>query len=249
MKSFYFVSLLSLVLFSCSSSEESTNNQEEPKVAKIVTQTDTGSEEFLYTYSGNKLVVSSMVDGPYYRYNYSGNRLVSSNLFNLNEDVPSGSTDYEYNASGKLIQEVQYNSIEGTARRITYSHDTNEVNFTIYEGNVFDQNEEVGNGKHLLNQEGEIIETQEYVGQQLVYRSTYTYDTFNNPFKNAVGLEATSFQIGKKRNVLQIQNYNEENTLVDTFSYEYQYNTDGYPISSTTTLNDQYYSNSLYYYE
>jgi hypothetical protein len=235
---------LSLLLTSCSSDDNESNDNTDAVLLKktIITDSEGDAVTSIYTYDGNKIVsiVDDSGDVNEY-YTYTGNLITK-----LEYRFPDGSIDqvntYTYNAEGKLVtfvrtqtnyvhKEVFTYNADGTVTAESYSGDSESE---LMEGTV--------NTIKFVNGEVSEIISPDASNEEHVY----TYDTKNNPMKNVIGMDKIAFIDGEGNGV-------KFNILTDTSEDElwtnstFTYNDNGYPTKEVDTGTDSLGNTEFFY--
>ena len=235
---------LSLLLTSCSSDDNESNDNTDAVLLKktIITDSEGDAVTSIYTYDGNKIVsiVDDSGDVNEY-YTYTGNLITK-----LEYRFPDGSIDqvntYTYNAEGKLVtfvrtqtnyvhKEVFTYNADGTVTAESYSGDSESE---LMEGTV--------NTIKFVNGEVSEIISPDASNEEHVY----TYDTKNNPMKNVIGMDKIAFIDGEGNGV-------KFNILTDTTEDElwtnstFTYNDNGYPTKEVDTGTDSLGNTEFFY--
>ena len=224
-KIIYLLIITFLMLQSCSSGDGSNNVSSTILCKKQVN----GTFDFDYIYNGNKMD-REMANGQLNRkYYYTGDYITKTEGYSDNQ--LRWITTYTY-VNGKLATRlfVDLNpdpdpSITSGLKTIyTYiSNDT--ISYENYSGTATEQDTLISMGEiTLLN--GQVVQNEGPDGITIA-----TYDNKNSPFKNVTGFDklnpSNNVVIQGNNNVSTIQYPN--NQIV---TYYYQYNEQGYPISS-----------------
>jgi len=235
---------LTLLLTSCSSDDNESNDNTDAVLLKktIITDSEGDAVTSIYTYDGNKIVsiVDDSGDVNEY-YTYTGNLITK-----LEYRFPDGSIDqvntYTYNAEGKLVtfvrtqtnyvhKEVFTYNADGTVTAKSYSGDSESE---LMEGTV--------NTIKFVNGEVSEIISPDASNEEHVY----TYDTKNNPMKNVIGMDKIAFIDGEGNGV-------KFNILTDTSEDElwtnstFTYNDNGYPTKEVDTGTDSLGNTEFFY--
>jgi len=235
---------LSLLLTSCSSDDNESNDNTDAVLLKktIITDSEGDAVTSIYAYDGNKIVsiVDDSGDANEY-YTYTGNLITK-----LEYRFPDGSIDqvntYTYNAEGKLVtfvrtqpnyvhKEVFTYNADGTVTAESYSGDSESE---LMEGTV--------NTIKFVNGEVSEIISPDASNEEHVY----TYDTKNNPMKNVIGMDKIAFIDGEGNGV-------KFNILTDTSEDElwtnstFTYNDNGYPTKEVDTGTDSLGNTEFFY--
>jgi hypothetical protein len=245
MKKILFALAIMFSLFSCSSSDDSSQISSDVLLKKkIVGEGDGTSFEVTYTYQGNKLVKIISSSGGYWNFKYTGNLITKIEVFDLNSTL-TDRLEFYYSGN-KLIQtkdyldgvlftktDIVYNSDFNTRTRTVTSYETDPASTSVYKD--FYKNEE-------------IIKTQRFNSDAtLDYTRTYLYDNYNLPLKNVAGYKYIADILGDESPFHNLTKFTETSTNFNiTEDYSYVYNSEGYPITRTsigsgTTYDTQYF--------
>lgn len=244
-KTLFLLSTSLLVLFSCSSDDNSSDTSlSQNLLLKKTVENDAlfGNSTTNYTYDGNKIVEINRYEQESDVYTYTGNLITKIEKFQIHY---SGTPDMEtellttdsfgYNSNNQLI-EFKTTYPDSEKERITayvYNND-NTVSFK--------QNEYYPGEETKLLKTGIItIENGEISKLQVIktfdsFTDNYTYDTKNSFFKNVLGYDKLIFT-----HIIGIQgSSNSGETVLAGISHnfvnngelQYTYNSDNYPITA-----------------
>ncbi len=239
-KIIFFVSAFALLLTACSSddSDPAPATPSGPLLKKMMlTSSDEDSDSYWnstinFTYNGNKLV--QYIDEDNYKavFTYTGDLITKIEYFD--DTILDAQDLFTYNSNGKLIEYRDINLLVDVEFRFTYTYNTNgTVTAQQYQGTV-------GNTSPVFSPDiytftnGELTNTNS---------GSITYDSKNNPFKNVTGyqeiitpefLDDYLIAFGRNQNMTSFSVGT--STTEGTFS-SYTYNSDNYPVTSTTTAN------------
>lgn len=224
MKKFFclFTSVL-FVLASCSTDDSKMDAANTTLVSQIVGSGTTIS----YVYIGNK--VSQINNGTSKTViTYSGDFITKEESYTNN--VLSFSQEYVYENSklksstftdGAYIKkDVYVYNTDGTVSYNSYKIDAITKVETIFKS-----------GKYTFS-DGNLIRD-ENSSQTFIYE----YDTKNNPFKNVLGFDKFIISGASVNNVVKETISITGSSNTDIRSYQYEYNSDGFPISSIYSWN------------
>lgn len=224
------LSLVSIILTSCSSDSDSSNvpsNQTDDVLVKTIIYNDIANddyEEIEYTYSGNKLIKGIYDDGSEELYTYNGNLITKIEI--REAGVITSSETFSYDSNDRLISYVsQENGFSDTETFVYNSEGT--VTSTSGSGGA-------AQISTLRFQNDELIKIVEAGGRTY----DYTYDAKNSPFRNVTGFDKIAYVtsgdhefIGRKQNILTI---NESTEDVDYMTNTMTYNNVNYPLTVTS---------------
>ena len=227
-KIFFLLSVLFLILQSCSSSDNagSVNNSYQGVLLKRSLGND-GISDFIYE-NGNKL--SKIVHGSqgYDKFTYSGNLITKIEYADVN-GVVSVTTTFSYNSDNKPIESRDYSieSLESISQYTYNSDGTVTINgMSRGSSNGVEQWSNSVN-KIYFDTAGNVIKIENENGTTLIF-----YDNKNWPLKNIEGIYA----------LYQSKNNKIRETRTSTFgssetTWTYTYNSLNYPISATKIEN------------
>ena len=244
--------ILSIVLLSCttdSNNEEDVNDPTDPAnpstnllLKRTETQDDSGENYIInYIYDGNKLIGYNESDSFNASYTYENDVVIREDGYI--GDLHEYYAIYEYDTNNRLIQTTIYFLLGGNnALRNEFTYlSNNEISTKSYSGDHTAQN----NFSH------ETIDT--YINGNWTKRRfvedgnefIYNYDNKNGAFKN--------MELGVFFQLIEEPGFGATNNPVflDGTVYEYEYNSDNYPVSATFYLDDEpnVTSTTQYFYE
>lgn len=230
-------------LFSCSSDD---SNENQPI---LVTQITTNNIVSNLTYNGTKLISIVSESGNTQEFTYTGDLISKIKYYVLGSSNFTESS-FEYNSDGKInmgITLFQGNDPYGVKSVYTYNSD-GTISYNFYLGNLVSQTELISSSKLFIGTNDEIVKVEEYDNDGDIFeRYEYTYDTKNNPIKNITGFNKLPFnRDGKYFNVLNcitMGGFSSEN-----LTNQFQYNSNNYPSSVSTTYGDGSVSNTIFTY-
>lgn len=262
---------LTLLLISCSGSDadpvqqEMMNTNGTKLVRRVITEeglTDT----WRYYYNGNKIVKTvctstgdSNSNGLTFTIEYTGDLI--SKIARIKNGGVSVVYTFLYNTGGQLIEQDEADW--SFQNRTVFSYAANgEVNTQFYA--------DYGSGEMLtpvtqtfVFENGDVsqirtVNSPEYNTGTIT--QNYAYDDHHSPFANITGLSRIIFHMRLEdtaygwatnlENVLNAQKWY-DTTGADEYSFEYTYNSYGYPVTAKLFYSDGEYSGMkvLYYYE
>jgi hypothetical protein len=244
-KIFYLLSITFLLLQSCSSS---SNNSENVSSIVLCKRQSWVNGYFDYTYDGNKILTATYGGQLAFKYFYTGDLITKVEDYDSNELIRA--TIFTYNNNKQLITEVAlYYLPETLGFRRTFSYNSSNTISTVeYVGTLSLQNTIIRTGTITLINGEEAIRSFLQIENNTIYTTTKTFDDKNFPFKNVLGVDKIfpSSNVGfagRKYNVISV-NYNNPSSA---YNYNYQYNDQGYPISQVST-NGSTSSSCQYFY-
>lgn len=238
----------SILLTSCGSDD---NNEENTifynRVSKaILSGNGSSTLNFYYNYETfNCYMIKDGSPSNYINYYYENNILKNSY---------SNNYTYEYiHENGKIAEvDIYYLSQNYVSEKEMYTYNSNnlitEINkYILYNGNldfaqkiILEYDNSGNNTKKTYYNSNSIITSYEII----------TYDNKNNPFKNFEPKISIQHLRPFGNNITSIKSYNNNDELVAETISTYEYNSDNYPIKSTTIYpNNPYPSVIDYFYE
>ena len=233
LKKFLIPILTSFLILSCSnddSSSESSNTNGTRMVKGVATFNNGTTQTSRYYYEGNHLVKTVQNDITNV-FIYSGENIIKVENY-TNANTLSSTTFCDYNAQGKLAK-IYGTSLNGQPYSFVYNYNTDNST-TIVKYNGAETTENIVNTGTIYINDGEIIKKvmTKPNGETATY--DYTYDDKNNPRKNYPAYYAIfqysdwgSGVTGNQHNCITVSNEG------GGYNYQYEYNSDGYPIEKT----------------
>lgn len=240
----FFIFGIIIFIFSCNTEPtdapyEETNDS--TLLKRIIYDKDTADEySETFNYNGNKLISVDYGDGSKNVYTYENDNLIKDEYFS--EGILMHYASLEYDSNGKLITFTE-NWLEnaGWDNRIA----KHELSINS-DNTITDEVYQSFNGAELEFYQTRLIKFDDYTNIKEYgnneYYSSYTYDNKNGMFKNVHAIEVLNLLseiefgasiYGNKNNVTSFKENGDDivNEYYDT--YEYTYNENNYPISST----------------
>lgn len=223
-KILYLFSASLIVLTSCSNDDDS-NNVSTANLLKEATYIEgsyTSSSKI--TYDGNK-IVQIVAGSDKTVYTYTGSLITKEEEFAGGNNIDS-KVEYSYeNNKLKTSVSTEISGSETYKSKNVYTHNSDgTVNYISYNVNVTTGVETLSSSGKYTFLNGNVVKIEDEAG----YSSTYEYDTKNNPTKNILGFDELMDQEFSVNNIVKrTSTYNGTNPSIIT--YEYDYNTDGYP--------------------
>jgi hypothetical protein len=239
MKKLILTILASTLILSCSNNSDSTNSTSTGLLVKSETES---SGTTTYNYNGNKLSNILYSPSETSTYTYNGDLIIKEEE---NGGRVNGVTTYNY-SNNLLSSSTRSESISNisTTTNTSYIYNSNgsitemTTRTTINLGNT-----QTNNSKHIrYYSQGNCIKD-EYFSisngvSTLVDTATFTYDTSNTPYKNITGFYSFSNPQGfySINNLKSEIHKNASNVTTRTIQITYQYNSQNFPISSTSVF-------------
>lgn len=226
MKNIFLVLLAVVVLSGCSKDDEKNNSVN----SLLIKKTESEDGIVTYTYNGNKIseIASEIYDlGKIIRgksvYTYEGGLIVKRQSFNENGTLSPFKEEFFYE-DNKL---KNYNFIDGEyIRKTMYTHNNDgTVSFNTYKVNSETKAETYLDSGIYTFSNGNLIKYEDSNEIRI-----YEYDDKYNPFKNILGLSKILGNTSNTNNVLKTTIINKDFDSTNVNSYEYDYNSNGYPI-------------------
>lgn len=251
-KLFVSLSILFLLLQSCSSSDGAPTPPDEILVKKITDTSSDGVFTSTYTYDGKKMMQFTFTaPGSVSKvfYTYTGNLITKSESFNSSNTL-TGANNYSY-TDDRLSSFIRLNYISGKGWRVTYAYNPDgSISATCHTGDLNNQNTLASTTTITLS--GGEMSSIIYVEGTSTRTTTFTYDAKNDPFKNVIGWDKIAFaRVGYfmssvNHNLVQWQT-SENGGPTYTTDQIYTYNSNDFPVthrpgtSSTGQIMRYYY--------
>ena len=241
-KLIYLLGITLILLQSCSSGDSSDSSIGQSVLIKKILY-DNGSFEN-FSYDGNKLLKISNEDGTSIVITYTGDLITKSEIRDKSNTLTGEFQTMSY-LNNRLAQHKNYdNNILFLKEDYNYNSDgTRTINGTTY-NYINGSYEGTYVKKQYFDAVGNIIKEEEGLNANNIFETTtiYQYDTKNNPHKNITGwiIAEGSGGDGLFNNVIK-------ETSGTIYTYKYEYNDQGYPISSTMTTGNSTYSSQYFY--
>lgn len=238
LKKFAFLLLFSTVL-ACSSDDNATTAPGETQKVLLTKITQTvyysSSENVSVTkfnYQGDKLVnISDEASINRLEFVYEGDKVVRANQLNNTELLGYNTISYDGNnlktVQGSNAQKTEYSYTNGVLNSSTSS--------TFYD-NTWTQ---VRKSEYTFtnNNATQIVQRRNFSGEEAVYKSTYTFDSKNNPMRDMnpylklLLFEFEGFSPLNLNNTISEKSFNGLDALTpsEEYSYEIIYNGDNFP--------------------
>ena len=247
MKKLILTILASSFLLSCSTNS-STDNSNNPSSNGLLvkTFTDSGGTISTYNYNGNKGTYISGSDGSTATLTYNGDLIIKE------ESTGGSGSNYinTYNYSNNLLTSSTYNSNSTNSSYNYNSTYTYNSDGSITENQISTYTNSSGNTTNSSSKyvrfysQGNCVKEDRYSTisgvMTLSETTTYTYDSFNYPFKNITGIYTMENPqtVASVNNEISATRKNASGVITYTSQSTYQYNSQNYPISvAETTTN------------
>lgn len=233
-------SALTLVLTSCSSDDENSENLILPKtVSYTYSDAEEDNDKAVVEYNGNKIVSTSYTENDKEVYTYTGD-LITKIVDFASEGNISSTNEFTYE-NGKLkidlLTEISENNTYISNTVYTHNND-GTISYKTYSDINTTDDYKTSEGV-LTYSNGNLIKKTENYKEGSSYVKTYEYDTKSNPFKNILGynLLIDYDTTSNLNNVTKMTNvYNNGNSgSTNVFIYTYEYNDKGYPVKQVET--------------
>ena len=237
---------LTLVLVSCSSDDENSENLILPKtVTYKYSDAEGDNDKAVVLYNGNKIVSASYSVSDKEVYTYIGDFITKIEDF-ASEGNISSTNEFTYE-NGKLKIDL-LTEISGDHTYISktvYTHNNDgTISYVTYSDiNTTDENK-TSEGVLTYSNGNLVKKTNNYEGGSS-YSKTYEYDTKNNPFKNVLGYNLlidydTTVNLNNVTKMTNVYDNGGAGGSTNVFTYTYEYNDMGYPVKQVETnlLND-----------
>ncbi len=246
MKKSIIISIVLLILFSCSSKDISDNSSPDNSNSVLVKKIAFSNmvNPAIYTYNGNKLVKVLGNDGDAYLiFTYMGDLITKTEWVNLN-NVSSGEYNEYIYKDNKLTQKKAYaeNILQYIYDYVYNTDGTTQGKVTGYNGNS-----NISIFKYYYDGVGNMIKSEQFYHNTLSSTTNYTYDTKNNPFKNITGFRVLAVAGSSSNNIVKVKStYLDSSSVLEEIN-SYQYNSQDYPISCLSTEPNRTITTTYYY--
>lgn len=240
MKKLILTILAGTFLLSCSS-DSSNDDSNNPSSTGLLVKTETNSNgTSTYNYNGNKLLNGFTSGGgePFnFTFTYSGDFIITLNTTAINiNNISNTAFNYSNNLLSSSTQNIIINNISRTYNK-TYTYNSDG---SITE-NIIVNNGSGSNKFIRFYTQGNCVreERYDYLNSVISFTGsiTYSYDTNNHPCKNITGFYAIQNpqKASSINNVISETTKNAYGVITKTVQTAYQYNSQNYPVSGTTT--------------
>ena len=221
------------MLTSCSNDEDANRPETAYLVKELTFLEGPYSFSSKITYNGNKIVSVVDSDGAKIVYTYAGDLITKEEEFAMGNNIDS-KVEYSYdNNQLKTSVSTEISGTETYKNKKVYTHNSDgTVNYKRYTVNVTTGAETLNSSGKYTFLNGNIVKNEDVAG----YSSTYEYDMKNNPLRNILGFDKLLEEEFSVNNILKrTSTHNGTNPSVST--YEYDYNTNGYPTEQRSFYN------------
>lgn len=233
MKNFLILFLFTGLFWSCSSDDDNGGGASGSVLPLKMTYSD-GEENFdvVFSYNGNK--ISKMTYSPTSPFGnaeavfeYSGDKIIKTTL-----DLEVGTITKTYTYDNNRI--VSTSEIWGRDGVTDHTYDWIDANHV----KVTNVGTDYTTDYYLSN--GNIVKVEDYFGGS-IWKSNFTFDSKNRPFKNIEGfqylIEEDDLHFFNRNNVVKDVTTAGDNTFVTDYSYEY--NSNNFPTKQTTISEEE----------
>lgn len=206
------------------------------------------NEEYTYTFDENYLLVKK--DGF-----LPGNMVMSSIIGAMDKDVTS---NYEYDSKDRISRittNFVFDEMEEQNYETQLVFEYPEENVVISRLNTINElaNSVSPETKYTLNKKGNIETVEMYYKtneeNRTIYLEEYTYDSHPAPVNVEPGVHSANNVLNKTMTSYYYdENGNQTVSYVSTYTYEYEYNSKGYPDKMTETWPNEIQNINYYYY-
>lgn len=192
-KYFLLFCIFTTMLFSCSSSNDETDNiiPSDVLVKRMITNNNGFITESFFDYNNKKIAGYHNSHGNTKTFIYDGDKIIQIKWY----DIPSQNSellqtvDFDYNTDGTL-KGFLTNFLNEQFNKIEFSYNSNsQVSYTLYSGISLNSLNLAETGIIYLtnNLVTQIVSTRVVSGN--VATADYTYDNKNHPLKNVIGYD------------------------------------------------------------
>lgn len=246
------ISLISIILTSCSEDENTTANNATYVLPIKDIYTNSSGQVYTtnHTYNGNKIVASD--NGIIkFVYTYTNDLITKKEVRDSNTNYLFSYISFTYDNSQRLIQNLSIDQPLNTGVKVLYEYNTDGTVFeNVYLGTATSQTNFEESSKYFLGSNGEIIKVETYTSAGMTTYN-YSYDNKNNPFKNVLNLNKLRPFSNNFYNQISSTTTNPSNVIINTSTSSYTYNSDNFPVfvvatsvsntGSTSTTSTQYF--------
>lgn len=241
------LSISLLLLSSCSEEPGPTSLTADTILLKktIDTNTDGSIVTTTFTYDGKKVVkiTNDAILGTNLFFTYTGN-LITKIEYKLSNGLTEHTEVFQYDAENKLKTFIRLQPLGSYGEKETYTYNSGDGSISVisYTGDLVAQEELSGAGI-IYFQDGEVSRITTTDGTT----HNYAYDTKNFTFKNSIGLAKISFVGGEAGGAMH--NIISETTSGASDIYDFTYNSHGFPLTCTETIDGVVETNTQFFYE
>ena len=247
-KLFYILSICTLVLTSCSSSDDDNNVVADPitgtLLKKLVENDSDGTSVTIdFVYNGNKMTSFLDTDGDGATITYTGDLVTKIEYYF--ENTMDQKDLYTYNTLGQLITYVRLDLEMEWGNREDYTYNNNNtITVVSYNGDLVSQTQNENTHTITMNN-GEVSTIIDGDGNS----RTYTYDNKYNPLKNITGFGKIAFVAGEANGIVRnvVLETQDVFGFSSTISNTYTYNTAGFPTTSSENYDGEVTTYEYFY--
>ena len=248
MKKLIYTILASSFLLSCStnSSNDNTNNPSSNGLL-VKTITYSGGTTSTFNYNGNKVTYISYSDGSTVTFTYNGDLIIKEEATGTGTEGSGRNWIHTMNYSNNILTsstESRNSTSYPFSYNSTYTYNSDGSITEIITGtNTYNGNTTNINSKYVrFYSQGNCVKEDSYSSingvMTLNETTTYTYDSYNFPFKNITGLYANQNpqEAASVNNAISETYKNANGVITKTIQRVCQYNSQNYPISMAETI-------------
>ena len=183
-----------------------------------------------YTFYGYDPDTNTMLEQRHFEFSYADGNVDKIEGFLVNNTAPYISYTYQYDGNSVVSRIIENNYAAGVNSEATFSYPEANVVHVAY------QYSNGGSFQYEMTFEGDNVRNDKTTrGAQLCSDGKYTYDQHPNPFRTLGYTDYTLINVSTNNKLTEDVNY-----VACAFpnlkaeSYEYIYNSDGYPIEVVT---------------
>ncbi|MBA0884596.1 hypothetical protein [Flavobacterium undicola] len=249
---FFFISIVSLFLASCSNDKDDKGKN----FIKIIESTENGiSENSVFSYHENQIISA---DNSKEKIDYTYDNGLITKIIKYNKQTQLSVTLVYIYLQGKLIKVtssqnyvIYYtHNTDGTVLYEKYKIDSQNQEHKAYHGTLFFKNENLVKDERVFDNKDENVSSSS--------RTSFEYDTYNNPYFSILGYDKLldlSVSISKNNVVLTVVEstlmVNDETiTSANIYKATFKYDADDYPTEqvSEASIGNPNYSKIQYLY-
>ena len=231
--------LFSLLLFSCSSND-SSNNESEILIKKIVSVSNGNSYETTFSYNGDQLN-EIVIGSNRLKYTYLNNNI--TNIKRYSSGLFQSEIFLEYDSQQRVSSELYIDYLTSTSEKTFYTYNSdNTVSLQKYFGDTISSQPNIGNSGIIYNDSnGETYKIENFNQGNLANKTVWAFDNKNNPLKNIIGYNKQPTILGKFFNNISTENFDSTNAIISNSTFNYTYNSNNFPESCV----QDYYDNGV----
>lgn len=202
------------------------------KLAHTFANGEVSTVEILY--KDNKIVSDGDRNNFTY-YTYTGNVITKIEKADLSGDIYSTKEYFYKNGQIDYIFISEFGNYY--KMKYVYNSDGSVFYYKLNSDSSGNDGEDTGISGRYVFSKGNLIQNQYYTGSTEVI-TTYEYDSKNNPRLNTLGIDLlVDYEVYGVNNPIKktVKATNGNNVMIQTITYSYEYDANGYPVKRTET--------------